>query len=81
MEVAEEIEGVNSRAQLAKAEAFMRKAINEYWMEQGVTFVDPATTYIHKEVEIGKDTIIYPGVLLEGRSKIDQIVLLVPILE
>ena len=70
VEVAEEIEGVNSRAQLAKAEAFMRKAINEYWMEQGVTFVDPATTYIHKEVEIGKDTIIYPGVLLEGRSKI-----------
>ena len=68
--IPQEIEGVNSRVQLAMAEAFMRKGINEYWMDQGVTMIDPATTYIHKDVKIGQDTIIYPVVQLEGCSKI-----------
>ncbi len=68
IEQADEIKGVNSRVQLAQAEAYMRKNINEYWMEQGVTMIDPNTSYIHKDVIIGQDTIIYPGVQLEGNT-------------
>src|SRR5471030_841490 len=39
-------------------------------MENGVTLIDPKTTYIGIDVEIGKDTIIYPNNILEGKTKI-----------
>ena len=68
IEQADEIKGVNTRVQLAQAEAYMRKSINEYWMNQGVTMIDPDTSYIHKDVVIGKDTIIYPGSQIEGST-------------
>ncbi|RBP40617.1 bifunctional UDP-N-acetylglucosamine diphosphorylase/glucosamine-1-phosphate N-acetyltransferase GlmU [Garciella nitratireducens] len=67
-----EIQGVNSRIQLAQAEFYMRQRINEYWMSQGVTMLDPKSTYIQKEVIIERDTILYPGVQLEGKTKIGQ---------
>ncbi|WP_459479841.1 bifunctional UDP-N-acetylglucosamine diphosphorylase/glucosamine-1-phosphate N-acetyltransferase GlmU [Clostridium saccharoperbutylacetonicum] len=66
----EETIGVNSRVQLAQAEEILRNRINLMHMENGVTLIDPKTTYIGSDVEIGKDTIIYPNNILEGNTKI-----------
>lgn len=62
--------GVNTRAQLAEAEAALRRRINEKLMLSGVTMIDPAATYIEEGVTVGVDTIIYPGVILEGDTHI-----------
>ncbi len=67
-----EIMGVNSRVQLADAEAVMRRRLIEKWMDMGVTFIDPQNTYIDKDVKIGNDTIIYPGVILKGKTEIGE---------
>lgn len=67
-----EIHGINSRVQLSFAEEVIRKRINEYHMEQGVTIIDPNSTYIENQVEIGSDTIIYPGAYIEEGSQIGQ---------
>ena len=66
----EELMGVNSRVELAKAEALMRKRINEQHLVNGVTIIDTEATYIEADVEIGSDTIVYPGVMLHGNTKI-----------
>ena len=66
----EETIGVNSRVQLAQAEEILRNRINLKHMENGVTLIDPKATYIGIDVEIGKDTIIYPNNILEGNTKI-----------
>jgi len=66
----EETIGVNSRVQLAQAEEILKSRINLMHMENGVTLIDPKTTYIGIDVEIGKDTIIYPNNILEGNTKI-----------
>ncbi len=66
----EDILGVNSRVQLAVCEKIMRRRNNEKHMEMGVTIIDPENTYIDGSVEIGQDTIIYPGVILEGATTI-----------
>ena len=66
----EELMGVNSRVELSKAEEIMRKRINETHMVNGVTIIDTNSTYIESDVEIGNDTIIYPGVMLKGNTKI-----------
>ena len=68
----EETIGVNSRVQLAEAEQILRKRINLKHMNNGVTLIDPNTTYIGVDVEIGKDTIIYPNNILEGNTKIGE---------
>lgn len=65
-----EIHGVNSRLQLSQCQAILRSRINEKHMSEGVTFIDPNSSYIDPDVIIGKDTIIYPGVVLEGSTKI-----------
>lgn len=67
-----EIHGVNSRLQLAFSEKIMRNRINEKHMLNGITIIDPDNTYIEDGVEIGRDTIIYPGVILEGNTKIGE---------
>ena len=66
----EETIGVNSRVQLAEAEEILKNRINLMHMENGVTLIDPKTTYIGIDVEIEKDTIIYPNNILEGNTKI-----------
>ncbi len=68
----EETIGVNSRVQLAEAEEILRNRINTMHMENGVTLIDPKTTYIGADVEIGKDTIIYPNNILEGNTVIGE---------
>lgn len=65
-----EIHGVNSRVQLAFSENIMRSRINESFMVEGVTIINPENTYIEDGVEIGFDTVIYPGVTIQGNTKI-----------
>jgi bifunctional UDP-N-acetylglucosamine pyrophosphorylase/glucosamine-1-phosphate N-acetyltransferase len=68
----EEALGVNSRRDLARANAIINKRNIDNLLSAGVTIVDPATTYIHGEVEAGSDTIIYPHCVIEGRVKIGK---------
>lgn len=66
----EELMGVNSRVELSRAEQIMRQRINESHMVNGVTIIDTNSTYIEAGVEIGNDTVIYPGTMLMGSTKI-----------
>ncbi|HHV17275.1 MAG TPA: bifunctional UDP-N-acetylglucosamine diphosphorylase/glucosamine-1-phosphate N-acetyltransferase GlmU [Thermoanaerobacterales bacterium] len=72
LEDPEELHGINDRRQLAQVQNLMQKKIIEDWMEKGVTFINPDTCMVDYRVEIGRDTIIYPGVMLEGSTKIGQ---------
>jgi bifunctional UDP-N-acetylglucosamine pyrophosphorylase/glucosamine-1-phosphate N-acetyltransferase len=67
-----EVTGIDTRVKLARAEAEMRRRINERWMLAGVTLVDPATTYIEAGVEIGTDTTVWPGTSLLGQTRIGR---------
>ena len=66
----DEFLGINTRAELGKAELVMRKRILTRIMDSGVTVIDPDNTYIENEVEIKKDTIIYPYTFIENNVKI-----------
>jgi len=66
----EETLGVNDRVALAEAERIMRERINRKHMMNGVTIIDPSHTYISVDAEIGCDTIIYPGTVVEGKTVI-----------
>ena len=65
-----EILGVNSRKELADVASILRAAKNDALMAAGVTIVDPSTAYIGPDVTIGADTVIEPGVHLEGTTRI-----------
>ncbi len=65
-----EVMGVDHRAKLARAEAELRRRINEDWMLAGVTLIDPEATYIDAGVEIGPDTVVWPNTLLQGQTRI-----------
>ncbi len=60
--------GVNDRKQLAELAAIMRGASSTGSWRTGVTVIDPATTYVDDTVTIGADTVLHPGVILEGRT-------------
>ena len=62
--------GVNQRVQLAQAEQILRQRKCQEVMLAGVTLIDPAQTYLDAEVEIGRDTIIYPGTFISGKTVI-----------
>ena len=62
--------GINSREHLSFAEQVMRSRIRSRWLQAGVTMLDPKTTLIDDTVEIGQDTVLYPGVTIEGTTKI-----------
>lgn len=69
----QEIEGVNNRAQLADIERLIRRrTISRLMLEHGVTFIDPRTTYISEQARIGRDTVVYPNVFVEGESEIGE---------
>ena len=68
----EMIMGVNSRRQLAEAESVMRRRIAERHMDDGVTLMDPASTFIEKSVKIAPDTVIYPNTWLQGATVIGE---------
>lgn len=64
--------GINSRRQLAEAESVMRVRILNKLMDEGVTIMDPASTFIEGSVKIGRDTVIYPFTWLEGSTEIGE---------
>ena len=64
--------GINSRAELAEATRTVKRRINARHLEQGVTLIDPEATYIEFLVSIGRDTVIYPNVYLQGRTVIGE---------
>ncbi|MBA2876704.1 bifunctional UDP-N-acetylglucosamine diphosphorylase/glucosamine-1-phosphate N-acetyltransferase GlmU [Thermaerobacillus caldiproteolyticus] len=68
----EETIGVNDRIALSRAEKIMRERINRKHMINGVTIIDPEHTYISLEAEIGRDTVIYPGTIIEGKTVIGE---------
>jgi bifunctional UDP-N-acetylglucosamine pyrophosphorylase / glucosamine-1-phosphate N-acetyltransferase len=65
-----EVLGINSRSELATSKQLLRQRKNEQLMADGVTLEDPATAYIDDTVQIGADTVIHPGVSLEGQTVI-----------
>jgi bifunctional UDP-N-acetylglucosamine pyrophosphorylase/glucosamine-1-phosphate N-acetyltransferase len=67
---ADEIRGINSRAELAAVSRIVRNQKNADLMAAGVTIEDPATAYIDRDVTIGGDTVIHPNVSLEGNTTI-----------
>jgi len=68
-----EVYGVNTRAELAEFENLMRRsAVRKLMIEDGVTFIDPSHAYISAEARIGRDTIIYPNVTIEGKTIIGE---------
>ncbi len=62
--------GINTRAELAQAATLLRRRVQQRLMGAGVTLLDPAATYIDDTVTIGPDTVVYPGVVLEGMTTI-----------
>src|SRR5207253_1089068 len=67
---ADEVEGVNTRAELADAAAFLRARVNNEHMLAGVTIVDPQTTWIEPDVELEPDSTIHPFTVLRGRTRV-----------
>jgi bifunctional UDP-N-acetylglucosamine pyrophosphorylase/glucosamine-1-phosphate N-acetyltransferase len=65
-----EIQGVNTRVHLARSERIMRVRIAERLMLDGVTLIDPETTYVEATVDVGGDTVIYPNTHLYGNTAI-----------
>ena len=72
LEDSDQIYGINSRLNLAKASKMMNKRNLEKYMTNGVTIVDPDSTWISEDTEIGQDTIIYPFTYIEGANKIGK---------
>ena len=64
--------GVNTRIHLAEAETGMRSRVNRAHMLNGVTLIDPASTYIGMDVKIGQDTVIQPNTFLRGETTIGE---------
>ena len=67
---ADEVEGVNTRVELADAAAFLRARVNREHMLAGVTIVDPQTTWIDPDVELEPDSTIQPFTVLRGRTRV-----------
>jgi bifunctional UDP-N-acetylglucosamine pyrophosphorylase / glucosamine-1-phosphate N-acetyltransferase len=67
---ADEVEGVNTRAELADAAAFLRARVNKEHMDAGVTIVDPQTTWIDPDVVLAADSTIHPFTVLRGRTRV-----------
>jgi len=68
----DQIMGINDRIQLQEASALLNRRIVRRHMTNGVTIIDPDTTYIEEQVQIGMDTVIYPMTILEGETRIGE---------
>jgi bifunctional UDP-N-acetylglucosamine pyrophosphorylase/glucosamine-1-phosphate N-acetyltransferase len=66
----DDILGVNTRQHLAQAHSIMQARIQDHWMTEGVTIVDPWNTYIDGRVTIGRDTVIFPFTVIQGQVTI-----------
>jgi bifunctional UDP-N-acetylglucosamine pyrophosphorylase/glucosamine-1-phosphate N-acetyltransferase len=69
---AREVSGVNTRAELAEFENLLRRNTVRKLMLEGVTFLDPSHVYVSAEVQVGRDSIIYPDVTIEGRTIVGE---------
>ena len=67
-----EILGVNSKVELAQAGKALRDRKNRELMEEGVILIDPETTYVEESVKVGRDTVLYPGVVLQGKTVVGE---------
>ncbi len=68
-----EIEGINNRKQLAEMEAELRfRTVEKLMLDHGVSFIDPLNTYVSLNANIGRDTVVYPNVSIEGESIIGK---------
>jgi len=68
----DELIGINNREELSLAMKYLRERVVKEWMSEGVTIYDPLSVWVSPSVKIGKDTIIYPNVFLEGNTIIGQ---------
>ncbi len=68
----EEIIGVNDREDLAEAECIIRQRVNRKHMKNGVTLIDPKSTYIESNVKIDKDVVIYPNNYIKSGTDIKR---------
>jgi bifunctional UDP-N-acetylglucosamine pyrophosphorylase/glucosamine-1-phosphate N-acetyltransferase len=64
--------GVNDRAQLAQAERILRDRIRRRWLAEGVTMIAPEQTFIDDTVELARDVLLEPGVVLRGRVRLGE---------
>jgi bifunctional UDP-N-acetylglucosamine pyrophosphorylase/glucosamine-1-phosphate N-acetyltransferase len=65
-----EVRGCNDRVELAELHAILRDRVNEGWMREGVTIIDPATTWIDVTVSLGQDCVVEPNTHLRGATEI-----------
>lgn len=68
----EEMHGINDRRQLAYAQKVLNRRLLDQWMLDGVTFIDPDSTYIEESVRLAKDVVVYPGVHLRGETHVGE---------
>jgi len=69
---ASDILGVNTRQHLAQAHAIMQERLQDHWMTEGVSIIDPRNTYIDSRAEIGPETTIFPFTVITGTVKIGR---------
>lgn len=74
----DETMGVNDRIQLASANLWLQRKINEHWMNEGVTLLHPERTYISIETKLESDVTIYPNVHIRGKSLIKTGTVILP---
>ena len=68
---AREVSGINTRVELAEFERILRqRTLRRLMLDSGVTFIDPAHTYVSAEAQVGRDCVIYPDVHIEGNTSI-----------
>ena len=66
---AREVAGINNRVELADLERILsRRTVSKMMLDYGVTFIDPKNAYVSEQASIGRDTVIYPNVSIEGES-------------
>jgi bifunctional UDP-N-acetylglucosamine pyrophosphorylase/glucosamine-1-phosphate N-acetyltransferase len=68
----DEVNGINNRIHLAHVTQLLQQQILEKHMLNGVTFLDPNSAYVEDEVSIGADSVIWPGCLLQGKTRIGR---------
>ncbi len=62
--------GAGTRAELVAVEKAFRRRANAHWLAHGVTLIDPDSTYIDPDVQIGQDTVIWPNSYLQGNTAV-----------
>jgi bifunctional UDP-N-acetylglucosamine pyrophosphorylase/glucosamine-1-phosphate N-acetyltransferase len=68
----DEMMGINTRQELDRARSLLKERIIGNWLSKGVSFMDPSSVYLSSEATIGKDTVIYPNVHIEGPTRIGK---------